>query len=64
MSDMLDTVAVAADWGRDAAARPRPRFQATMSQVAVLMSARSLLGWEPRHPGLIADIEQAGYFTP
>jgi hypothetical protein len=23
---------------------------------------RALLGWEPRHPGLIADIDQPGFF--
>jgi hypothetical protein len=25
---------------------------------------RALLGWEPKELGLIADIEQSGYFDP
>jgi hypothetical protein len=27
-------------------------------------ATRRTFSWEPTHPGLLADFDQAGYFTP
>jgi nucleoside-diphosphate-sugar epimerase len=36
----------------------------TMDNPTSTRTTRQILGWEPVHPGLIADFDHAGYFTP
>ena len=59
----LGIPAVSIPAGEEAAHHFRPfpfiTFDITMPNAAT----RQLLGWEPAHPGLIADLEQGHYFT-
>ncbi len=38
-------------------------YFAAMDASASATKTREALGWEPTHPGLLADLDQAGYFT-
>jgi nucleoside-diphosphate-sugar epimerase len=64
--------AIAGHLGVPAASIPDEQLQAHFGFLAAVLVmdapvsteiTRKLLGWEPEHPGLFADLDQAGYFT-
>jgi nucleoside-diphosphate-sugar epimerase len=64
--------AIAGHLGVPAASIPDEQLQAHFGFLAAVLVmdapvsteiTRKLLGWEPAHPGLFTDLDQAGYFT-